>query len=64
VVEELDGLAKILAVFPGDERGQDLVEYGLIAGLVALAAIAAIGRVGSAVSLVFTTVGAKITSSV
>jgi pilus assembly protein Flp/PilA len=57
-------LAKVLTAFPGDERGQDLVEYALIAGLVALAAIAAISRVGSAVSLVFTTVGTKLTSTV
>jgi pilus assembly protein Flp/PilA len=60
----MSNFAKILMVFPGDERGQDIVEYALIAALVALAAIAAIGRVGSAVSLVFTTVGTRITSSV
>jgi pilus assembly protein Flp/PilA len=50
--------------FLDDERGQDIVEYALIAALVALAAIAAVGRVGSAVSSVFTTVGTKITNSV
>lgn len=57
-------LAKLLTAFPGDERGQDIVEYALIAALVALATIAAVGRVGSAVGTVFTTVGAKLTSTV
>jgi pilus assembly protein Flp/PilA len=55
---------KTMTVFLEDEGGQDIVEYALIAALVALAAIAWVGRVGSAVSLVFTTVGAKLTSSV
>jgi pilus assembly protein Flp/PilA len=60
----MSNLAKTLTVFPGDERGQDIVEYALIAALVALAVTAGIGRVGSAVSTVFTTVGAKLTSTV
>jgi pilus assembly protein Flp/PilA len=55
---------KILAVFLDDESGQDIVEYALIAALVALASIAAVGRVSSAVTSVFTTVGTKLTSSV
>jgi pilus assembly protein Flp/PilA len=60
----MSNITKTLTVFLDDECGQDIVEYALIAALVALAAIAAVGRVGSAVSLVFTTVGSKITSSV
>jgi pilus assembly protein Flp/PilA len=55
---------KILAVFLNNESGQDIVEYALLAALVALASIAAVGRVSSAVTSVFTTVGAKLTSSV
>jgi pilus assembly protein Flp/PilA len=47
-----------------DERGQDLVEYALVAALVALAAIAAVSRVGSAASSLFISVGSKITTSV
>ena len=56
--------AKTLTTFPGDERGQDIVEYALIAALIAFAAIAGIGRVSSAVSSVFTAVGTKLTTSV
>jgi pilus assembly protein Flp/PilA len=60
----MSNLTKILTIFLDDECGQDLVEYALIAALVAFAAIAGIGRVSSAVSSAFTTVGAKLTSSV
>jgi pilus assembly protein Flp/PilA len=55
---------QILSRFLNDESGQDLVEYALVAALVALAAIAGVGRVGSAVGSVFTSVGAKITSAI
>jgi pilus assembly protein Flp/PilA len=57
-------LGKILTVFLDDECGQDLVEYALIAGLVALSVIAGIGRVASGLSSVFTTVGTRLTNSV
>jgi pilus assembly protein Flp/PilA len=60
----MSNLRKILTVFLGDECGQDIVEYALIAGLVALSVIAGIGRVASGVSSVFTAVGTKLTSSV
>ena len=36
-----------------EEEGQDLVEYGLLLVLIALAAFAAIGPIGSGVSAVF-----------
>jgi pilus assembly protein Flp/PilA len=60
----MNNLHQLLAHFLNDECGQDIVEYALIAALVGLAAIAGVGRVGSAVGSVFTSVGAKITSSI
>ena len=60
----MSNLTKITAVFLHDECGQDIVEYALIAALLALAAIAGIGQVSSALSSVFSAVGAKLTSSV
>ncbi len=60
----MSNLTKILTTLLDDECGQDIVEYALIAALVALAATAGIGRVSSAVSTVFAAVGAKLTSSV
>ena len=60
----MNNLQRILSHFLNDESGQDIVEYALVAALVALATIAGVGRVGSAVGSVFTSVGAKITSSI
>jgi pilus assembly protein Flp/PilA len=57
-------LTKTVPIFLDDECGQDIVEYALIAALVALAAITGIGRVASGVSSVFTTVGTRLTSAV
>src|SRR5688500_8615635 len=37
-----------LRALPQDDRAQDLTEYGLLAGWIALVAIAAIGGVGTA----------------
>jgi Flp pilus assembly pilin Flp len=36
--------------FAGDAAGVDLIEYGLLAGLITLAAAAALTNVGSSVS--------------
>jgi len=47
-----------------DEQGQDLVEYALAAGLVAVAAVAAMPSLSSVVSNVFTKIGSIISSSI
>jgi len=47
-----------------ETQGQDLVEYALAAGLVAVAAVAAMPSLSSVVSNVFTKIGSIITSSV
>ena len=47
-----------------DTQGQDLVEYALAAGLVAVAAVAAMPALSSVVSNVFTKIGSIIASSV
>jgi pilus assembly protein Flp/PilA len=60
----MNHLQKSLLPLLHDECGQDIVEYALVAALVALAAIAGISRVGSAASSVFTSVGSKITATV
>ncbi len=50
--------------FWNDERGQDLVEYALAAGLVAVAAVAAMPALSTTVNNVFAKIGSIITSSV
>jgi len=47
-----------------DEGGQDLVEYALAAGLVAVAAVAAMPALSTTVSTVFSKIGSIIASSV
>jgi Flp pilus assembly pilin Flp len=39
--------------FPTSEEGQDLLEYGLLAALIALAALGAVTAVGNTIYTVF-----------
>lgn len=50
--------------FWSDTRGQDLVEYALAAGLVAVAAVAAMPTLSATVSNVFAKIGSIISSNV
>ena len=53
VVARLRGL-------PDDDRAQDLTEYGLLAGLIALVAISAIGGVGTAANAMWEHIVARL----
>jgi pilus assembly protein Flp/PilA len=46
-----------------DESGQDLIEYALLAALIALGAITAIKSLGTKVSGAFTNVGTTLTTN-
>ena len=46
-----------------EEEGQDLVEYGLLLVLIALAAITAMGTLASAIKNVFTSAASNLSSS-
>lgn len=50
--------------FWNDTRGQDLVEYALAAGLVAVAAVAAMPTLSGIISNVFEKIGSMINSNV
>jgi pilus assembly protein Flp/PilA len=47
-----------------DESGQDLIEYALVAALIALGATAAMNTLATSISTAFTTVGTKLTNAV
>ncbi len=47
-----------------DEQGQDLVEYALAAGLVAVAAVACVPSLGATVNTVFNKIGSIINAHV
>ena len=44
----------------GDEQGQDLIEYALLAGLISILCVAAIKGAGEKVSTLFTNVSNSI----
>jgi pilus assembly protein Flp/PilA len=46
-----------------EEEGQDLVEYGLLVALVALAATAGMNLLATAINTTFSALGSKLTSS-
>jgi pilus assembly protein Flp/PilA len=50
--------------FWNDTQGQDLVEYALAAGMVAVAAVAAMPALSTTVSTVFTKIGSIINNTV
>jgi pilus assembly protein Flp/PilA len=55
---------QILVNLVQDESGQDLIEYALVAALIALGSVAAMNSVTSSISTAFSTVGTNLTSTV
>jgi pilus assembly protein Flp/PilA len=47
--------------FINDEEGQDMVEYALILGFIAVIAVVAVGTIGTKVNSYFTAIGTKLT---
>ena len=47
-----------------DEAGQDLIEYALVAALIALGAIAAMQGIATGLSTAFSTIASDLSSSV
>jgi pilus assembly protein Flp/PilA len=50
----------LLSELGREESGQDLIEYALIAALVALAAVVGMGSVATAINTAFSSIGAKL----
>jgi pilus assembly protein Flp/PilA len=48
--------------FINDEEGQDLVEYALLLGFIAIAAVLAVTNLGTKISSYFTKVGTSLPS--
>jgi pilus assembly protein Flp/PilA len=57
-------IRSFVAAFSRDESGQDLIEYALIAALIALAAVAGMNFLASAINSAFSKVGSRLTSAV
>jgi pilus assembly protein Flp/PilA len=60
----MKNLKCILSNLLCDESGQDLIEYALVAALIALGATAAMTSLAGNISTAFSTVGSKLTTAV
>ncbi len=54
---------KLIAQIWQDDRGQDLIEYALMAGFVAVAAGAVAPNIAENISTIFTKVNSKLSSA-
>ena len=57
-------LKSMFIAFAKDESGQDLIEYALVAGLIALGAITAMAGLSGKIGNAFCSVGDNLTGSV
>ncbi len=55
-------MGDFLGMFVRDTRGQDLIEYALLAGLISLMAVLAITNVGSGINTVWAGVDTQVQS--
>jgi pilus assembly protein Flp/PilA len=55
---------KLLRNLLRDESGQDLIEYALVAAIIALAAVAGMSTLATNISNAFSAVGSKLSSAV
>jgi len=56
-------MSNFITKFWKDEEGATAIEYGLIAGLIAVAIIAAVGLVGDGLESLFTAIGEALTGA-
>jgi Flp pilus assembly pilin Flp len=53
-------MKEVITRFVRDESGQDLIEYGLLVGIITVACILAIGVIGTKVKNYYTTLSADL----
>ena len=56
-------MLKLLRNLHNDESGQDLIEYALVAALIAFAAVTAMNGLAQAINSAFSVIGSKLTSA-
>jgi pilus assembly protein Flp/PilA len=60
----MKNLQCVISGLLSDESGQDLIEYALVAALIALGATAAMSALATTIGTALTGVGTKLTNSV
>jgi pilus assembly protein Flp/PilA len=53
-------MKSLLIRFTRDDRGQDLIEYALLAGFISLVAVVAITNVGTGVNAVYNNIDGQV----
>jgi pilus assembly protein Flp/PilA len=56
--------SRVFVALHRDESGQDLIEYALVAALIAFAAVAGMSYVASEINNAFSTIGNKLSNAV
>ena len=56
-------ILRTLRALHNDESGQDLIEYALVAALIAFGAVAAMGTLANDINSAFSTIGSKLDSA-
>ena len=59
----ITGWKAILNNYVRDERGQDLIEYALLAAFISIAAVAAITAIGTNLSALYTTINGPVAAA-
>jgi pilus assembly protein Flp/PilA len=60
----MNNLKRVISGLLSDESGQDLIEYALVAALIALGATAAMTTLATTIGTALTGVGTKLTNAV
>jgi pilus assembly protein Flp/PilA len=60
----MKNIKQILVNLVQDESGQDLIEYALVAALIALGSVAAMGSLSTSISTAFSSIGTNLTNNV
>jgi pilus assembly protein Flp/PilA len=60
----INRLMKVLSTMHREESGQDLIEYALLAALIALAAVVGMNNVASNINNAFNKIGSRLSASV
>jgi pilus assembly protein Flp/PilA len=64
VGDVMDNLKRLLTDILRDESGQDLVEYALVAALIAMGVTASMRTVATSIGTILSTVGSKLTAGI
>ena len=60
----MKNIKQILVNLVQDESGQDLIEYALVAALIALGSVAAMSSLSTSISTAMSSVGTQLTTNV